>query len=171
MVYDVKPSHIGDMSTPGAGYGSVVEVNRDLYRTTLRPWFRMIEETVQVHIVDPEPAWDGLHIEFDMSEMLQAEPEALATQLVSEVDHGLRTHNEGRRSLRLPRVETPEADQLWIQANNMRPIGTPEDAPVQEGAKPVEPSERITETIPAPPGTTITPTESSPPNPKPKTTT
>jgi HK97 family phage portal protein len=168
MVYDVKPSHIGDMSTPGAGYGSVVEVNRDLYRTTLRPWFKMIEETIQVQLVDPEPAWAGLHVEFDMSEMLLGEPEALAQQLVSEVDHGLRTHNEGRKKLRLPRVETPEADQLWIQANNMRPIGTPEDAPEQAGAMPLEPSERITETIAAPPGTSIEPQESAGQNPAPK---
>lgn len=170
MVYDVKPSHIGDMSTPGAGYGSVVEVNRDLYRTTLRPWFRMIEETIKSQLIDDEPAWEGLHVEFDMSEMLLGEPEALAAELVAEVDHGLRTHNEGRKKLRLPRVETPEADQLWIQANNMRPIGTPEDAPVQEGALPLTPAERITETITAPPGTSIEPAAAAPQNPKPKTT-
>jgi HK97 family phage portal protein len=170
MVYDVKPSHIGDMSTPGAGYGSVVEVNRDLYRTTLRPWFRMIEETIKVQLIDDEPDWEGLHVEFDMSEMLLGEPEALAAELVAEVDHGLRTHNEGRKKLRLARVETPEADQLWIQANNMRPIGTPEDAPVQEGALPLTPAERITETITAPAGDTIDPQPAAPENPAPKKT-
>ena len=168
MVYDVKPSHIGDMSTPGAGYGSVVEVNRDLYRTTLRPWFRMIEDVIEVQLIQDEPDWAGLHVEFDMSEMLIGEPEALATQLVSEVDHGLRTHNEGRKKLRLPRVETPEADQLWIQANNMRPIGTPEDAPVQEPAGVPIPAERITETIAAPPGESINPPKPAPENPKPQ---
>jgi HK97 family phage portal protein len=166
MVYDVKPSHIGDMSTPGAGYGSVVEVNRDLYRTTLRPWFRMIEETIKAHLIDPEPSWQGLHVEFDMSEMLQGEPEALSNQLATEINAGIRTHNEGRRVVRLPRVETPEADQLYIQANNMRPIGTPEDAPVQEGAGAPVPAERITETVQAPAGA-INPPQNAPENPKP----
>ena len=56
-VYDVKPSQVGALSTPGAGYSSVVEVNRDLYRTTLPPWFTLIEETIESQLIEPEPMW------------------------------------------------------------------------------------------------------------------
>lgn len=155
MVYDVKPSHIGDMTTPGAGYGSVVEVNRDLYRTTLRPWFTMIEETLQVQLVDSEAEWEGLHVEFDMNEMLKGDPEKVALQIQTEISSGTMSVNEGRKYQNRPRDDSPEADMLWIQANNMRPIGTPEDVPIVLPAPPLPPAqtiERVTETIQAPPG-------------------
>lgn len=129
MVYDLKPGQIGDLSTPGAGYGSVVEVNRDLYRTTLRPWLTMIEETVKAQLIDPEPAWQGLYVEFDMGEVLKGEPEAVATQIQTEVSSGTMTPNEGRRLQNRPYSDEPDADKLYLPQNNLKPLGAPPDPP------------------------------------------
>lgn len=133
-VYDVKPSQVGAISTPGAGYGSVVEVNRDLYRTTLPPWFTLIEETIECQLIRPEPMWEGMHVGFDPSEALQGDPEAVSGMVATDVGVGVRTYNEGREKLGLPRVDDPLADKLLFPANNMAPIDqnmeqTPSAAP------------------------------------------
>lgn len=121
-VYDVKPSQVGAISTPGAGYGSVVEVNRDLYRTTLPPWFRLIEETIECQLIRPEPLWEGLHVEFETGEMLKGDPEAVSGQIATDIAAGVRTQNEGRDLLNLPRVADPKADELLLAVNNMAPL-------------------------------------------------
>jgi phage portal protein BeeE len=121
-VYDVKPSQVGAISTPGAGYGSVVEVNRDLYRTTLPPWFTLIEETIECQLIRPEPMWEGMHVAFDPSEALQGDPEAVSGMVATDVGIGVRTYNEGREKLGLPRVDDPLADKLLYPSNNMAPI-------------------------------------------------
>ncbi len=118
-VYDVKPSQVGAIATPGAGYGSVVEVNRDLYRTSLPPWFRLIEETIECQLIRPEPLWEGLHVEFETAAMLQGDPEAVAAQLATEIAAPARTPNEARDVLNLPRLDDPMANQLMIPMNNV----------------------------------------------------
>jgi HK97 family phage portal protein len=121
-VYDVKPSQVGALSTPGAGYGSVVEVNRDLYRTTLPPWFSLIEETIECQLIRPEPLWDGLHVEFDPGDMLRGDPEAVSAQVATDISAGVRTPNEGRDLMNLPRVDDQTANELFYPANNMSPL-------------------------------------------------
>ncbi len=131
MVYDVKPSHIGDLSTPGAGYGSVVEVNRDLARTTLRSWCSMIEETLQAQLIDPEPLWDGLFLEFDMKEMLRGEPEAEANTIATQIKTGQITPAEAREINNRAPVDQPGMDKLYIETNNLSPIGEAPAEPAQ----------------------------------------
>lgn len=118
-VYDIKPSQVGAIATPGAGYGSVVEVNRDLYRTSLPPWFRLMEETIECQLIRPEPLWEGLHVEFEYAAMLQGDPEAVAGQLATEIAASMRTSNEARQVLNLPPSQDPMADQLQFPMNNI----------------------------------------------------
>lgn len=141
MVYDVKPSVIGDLSTPGAGYGSVVEINKDFYRTTLRPWLTMIEETIQAQLIDPEPEWEGLFVEFDLSEVLKGEPAAVAAQIQSEIASGTMTPAEGRKIQNRPPLDQEGMDKAYLPTNNLHPIGedpepeTPQ-APQAAGERP-----------------------------------
>jgi HK97 family phage portal protein len=123
MVYDVKPSVIGDLSTPGAGYGSVVEINKDFYRSTLRPWLTMIEETIQAQLIDPEPEWDGLFVEFDLSEVLKGEPSAVAAQIATEIASGTMTPAEGRKIQNRSKLDQEGMDKAYLPTNNLHPIG------------------------------------------------
>lgn len=121
-VYDVKPAQIGIMSE--GQFGSSIETNRDLYRTTLPPWFSLFEDTLNVQLVDPEPLWEGLRVRFDASAMLRGDPEALAAQIATQIGTGQITINEGRDANGLPRIHEAWADQLYMQTvSNYAPLG------------------------------------------------
>jgi HK97 family phage portal protein len=164
MVYDVKPGQVGAMTTPGSGYSSVVEINRDLYRSTLPPWFTLIEDTIQTQLIDPEPLWEGLEVEFDTKGFLKGEPEQVAAQIATEIGTGTMTPNEGRDLQSRPRDDDPAADQLYMPANNLRPIGEPgAGGAAAPPLPPAQVAERITLTAPAPPADIPNPADTTQP--------
>lgn len=124
MVYDLPGPLIGDLEH--GTYSNVTELHKQLYKSVLRPWLTLIEETIQAHLIDPEPDWAGLFVEFDLGEQLRGDPIELASALQTQVDAGIMTRNEARKFLNLPRDPNPQADQLFFAANNQAPIG---DAP------------------------------------------
>jgi HK97 family phage portal protein len=129
MVYDLPGPLIGDLEH--GTYSNVTELHKQLYKSVLRPWLTLMEETIQAHLIDSEPLWadDGLFVEFDMGEQLRGEPTELAEALKLQVEAGLMTRNEARKFLNLPRDPNPAADQLTLNANNQAPIGVmPADA-------------------------------------------
>lgn len=156
-VYDVKPGQVGIMSDPGAARASVVEVNRDLYRSTLPPWFTLLEETIESQLIEPEPMWEGLQVEFETADQLRGEPEAVATQLAAMITSMQLTPNEARDINGLPRVDEPAADKLYGQlVSNLVALGTP---PPPVGLLPGQ--------VPAPPdaSTAAAPSEAADPTP------
>jgi HK97 family phage portal protein len=122
MVYDVPPPMIGDL-THGT-YSNVQELHSMLYVTTLRPWLKLIEETLQAQLIDPEPAWrdDGIFLEFDLSEVLRGSPKEQLDALSVAFGAGLITLNEARKELNLPRLADPSADKPFIPTNNQTPL-------------------------------------------------
>lgn len=124
MVYDLPGPLIGDLEH--GTYSNVTELNKQLYKSVLRPYLTLIEETIQAHLIDPEPDWAGLFVEFELSEQLKGDPTELAGALRTQVETGVMTRNEARKFLNLPRDPNPQADQLFFASNNQAPIG---DAP------------------------------------------
>jgi HK97 family phage portal protein len=116
MVYNLPGPLIGDLEH--GTYTNVTELNKQLYKSVLRPWLTLIEEIVQAHLIDPEPEWDGLFCEFDLGEQLKGDPVELANALRTQVEAGVMTRNEARKFLNLPRDPNPQADQLFFAANN-----------------------------------------------------
>lgn len=123
MVYDLPGPLIGDLEH--GTYSNVTELNKQLYKSVLRPWLTLVEETIQAHLIDPEPDWAGLFVEFELGEVLKGDPKDLAEALKIQVEAGLITRNEARKFLNMPRDLSPEADQLTMNANNQAPIGAP----------------------------------------------
>lgn len=121
MVYDVPPPMIGDL-THGT-YSNVEELHRILYVTTLRPWFSLIEEVIQRQLIDMEPAWQGVYVQFDLSEILRGNRREEIDAMSQSYLNGITTLNEVRKELGYKRVDIPEADIPHIQANNMKPVG------------------------------------------------
>lgn len=121
MVYDLPGPLIGDLEH--GTYSNVTELNKQLYKSVLRPWLTLKEETIQAQLIDPEPEWEGLFVEFDMGEVLRGSKVEEIAAAASSFTNGLMTLNEVRSVLNLPRVDIPAADQPHIPANNMQPLG------------------------------------------------
>jgi HK97 family phage portal protein len=134
MVYDVKPTVIGDL-THGT-YSNVQELNRDFYKSTLRPWLTLIEETIQAQLIDPEPAWEGLFVEFDMKEMLRGTPLEEAQALKLQFESAGITPNERRDITNQPRINDPMADELFVQGNNLVPLSKAGQVPAETAPTP-----------------------------------
>jgi HK97 family phage portal protein len=119
IAYDVAPPVIGDL-THGT-YSNVDAARQEFYRTTLRPWLTMLEETLHAHLIAPEAQWDGLFVEFDMAEQLKGSPLEQAQALKLEVESGGLTLNERRQIMNRAPVEGDNADQLLVPVNNLAP--------------------------------------------------
>ena len=126
MVYDVPPPMIGDL-THGT-YSNVEELHRILYVTTLRPWFKLIEEILQRQLIDEEESWGSdLYAQFDLEEILRGNRREEIDAASEAFNNGLKSLNECREMIGMSPVDPaldPEgmADIPHIQRNNMRPI-------------------------------------------------
>lgn len=129
MVYDIPPPMIGDL-THGT-YSNVEELHRILYVTTLRPWLKLIEETLQRQLIDEEEGWsDDLYVQFDLAEVLRGNRREEIDAASEAFNNGLATLNEAREMIDMPPVDPekdPEglADIPHVQRNNVRPITEP----------------------------------------------
>lgn len=130
MIYDVKPPAIGDLKD--ANNAALREISRDFHMTTMPPWYTLVEETLQAQLIDPEPEWEGMFVEFDLSDQLRGDPLQEAESLEKQIFSGQITLNESRKIRNLPRVDHPKADTLWMPINNEAPFDTePKQAPQQ----------------------------------------
>jgi HK97 family phage portal protein len=128
MVYDVKPTVLGDL-THGT-YSNVSELNKDFYKTTLRPWLVLIEETFKSQLIEGETSFEGVFPEFDLSEQLKGDPLELAQSLRTEIESGTLTPNEARRIQNRPADDTEDADKLYLPKNNLQALGEEPPEPV-----------------------------------------
>lgn len=122
MVYDVPPPMIGDLTR--ATYANVEELGRQLYVTTLRPWLRLIESTLNRQLIDPEAQWAGVFVEFDTAEVLRGSRSEELDALSKAWTNGFMTLNEVRKALNMPRIDDEAADTPFVAANNMQSIGS-----------------------------------------------
>lgn len=131
-VYDIPPPLIGILDH--ATYSNVSEMHRMLYMTVLGPWLDLIEQKLQAQLLDGEPAFEGLFVEFDLSEVLKGDTRQRILALKDGIGTGLYTINEARKIENLPRIDHPLANQPLIPANNLSPLG---EGPALEGVAPM----------------------------------
>lgn len=116
--YDIAPALLGLES---ANYASMSEYRKALY-DSIATRLSLIEETLQVQLVDTEPSWDGLFVEFDTGDLLRPDPEARARTYLMNQQSGVNSINERRRLENLPRIDDPLADAVLMPVN-MVPVG------------------------------------------------
>jgi hypothetical protein len=105
-----------------ATFSNVTELHKALYTDALGPRLTLIEEAFQTWLVDAEPSWDGLFVEFNTNEVLKADPaQRFQTHLVAQ-QAGVTTINERRRAENLPAIDDPLADAVMVPLN-MLPVG------------------------------------------------
>lgn len=133
-VYDVPGPLVSDL-THGT-FSNVEELFRQFYKTTLRPWLSLIEATIQTQLVNEEPAWRGVFVEFDTAEVLRGSKMEEITAAVEAFTNGIMTSNEVRRPLNLPPIDDPQADVLQLPRNNLQPLSGP-DPSSSDGPPPI----------------------------------
>jgi HK97 family phage portal protein len=129
-IFDIPPPMIGILDN--ATFSNIEEQHLMLYTDVLSPWLELIEETIQAQLIDPEPAFEGLEVEFDLNERTKGDPEKRINAFAKAVESGIYTINEAREKEGLPRHEHPDADTPMIQQNNLKPVGAPDVATAPE---------------------------------------
>ena len=122
--YDIAPALLG---LERGSYASVAEYRKQLY-DAIATKLVLIEDTFQAQLVNQEPSWDGLFVEFDTNELLRPDPEARARMHMLTQQASTTTINERRRIENLPPIEDPVADTVFMPVN-MLPVGAEPIAP------------------------------------------
>lgn len=112
-VYDIAPTLLG---LERGTYASVSEYRRALY-DAIATKLVLIEETLNAQLVETEPAWDGIFLEFDTNELLRPDPEARARMHMLTQQAGVTSINERRRAENLPAIDDPAADAVLAPVN------------------------------------------------------
>lgn len=114
-VYDVPPPLVGILDR--ATFSNVDELHKALYVDALGPRLTLIEETTQAQLVEDEPAWDGLFVEFNMDALLRPDTESRARAHLMSQQAGVTTVNERRKLENLPPIDDPAADTVLMPLN------------------------------------------------------
>lgn len=118
-VYDIPPPIIGILDR--ATFSNVSEQHRMLYMDTLGPWLTFLEETLKASLVDEEPVYGDVFVEFDLSEVLKGDVKERSEAYQRFLQSGVYTPNDLRAIENLPRKDDPRADALYVPLN-MRAI-------------------------------------------------
>ncbi len=116
-VYNIPQPLMGILEN--ATLANVEALHRMFYTTVLGPWLTLIEETIQAQIIDPEPAFEGMFVEFDLSEVLRGDKLKETQALKEAVQSGLLTINEARAVQNRPRFDLDWCDEPLIPTNNL----------------------------------------------------
>lgn len=114
-VFDINPTQVGILDR--GTFNNTAEGRRALYVDALGPRLSLVEDEWNAQLVGGEPAWDGLFVEHETSEVLRPDPEARARVHLMNQQAGVNTVNERRRAENLPPVDAPAADMPLIPAN------------------------------------------------------
>lgn len=147
--YDIPPPviHILDRAT----FSNIDEQHRMWYQDTLAPILEMVAETLLVQAFRTEPSYgDNAFPEFDLSDVLKADPDKHSSQQQRRFQSGESTPNELRAENRKPPIGDPDdptnpANQVYIPVN-MTPVSAistepaPEPEPPDPDAPPVPPT-------------------------------
>lgn len=126
------PPHLLGLTEKTTSWGQgIAEQNRGLARYTLQPWTTRIQERLSGLVPTSR------HAEFDYSQLLAPAPEDMVALVLSQVNGGLITPNEGRGQLNLPPVDGGNDLRLPPGAG---PAATP-PAPAPDNGKEAPPDD------------------------------
>lgn len=121
--YDMPPPAIEILDR--ATFSNITEQMISLYRDTFAPWLTMIEETLEVQLIEPEPEFEGKYVEFDLNEALKGDPEKRFRAYQSA--QWWMTPNEVRQRENLPPIDDDRANSINVPLN-LEPVGPLQEA-------------------------------------------
>lgn len=138
--YGLPPHCIGDLTR--ATFSNIEEQNINVVVDSLMPWCIRVEKAVKAQLL-PRGTTDR-YWEFLADALLRGNAKAAAEGMQIQITNGVRTINECRRALNLPRIEGDAGDAHWIPVNVQpveRALNPPEPAPVNQPGKPTMPKD------------------------------
>ena len=119
-----------------ATYSNITELRRSFYVDTVAPHLTLIEDTEQVQLIQPEPAWkrDGIFVEFDLGETLKPDPLAEAQSIMLLTSSGTNSTNDNRKLKRMDPIGDPNDvanpyNRPRVPANLLDPTAPAQPAP------------------------------------------
>jgi HK97 family phage portal protein len=98
-----------------ATYSNITEQHLMESQDTWQPWTTLIEETLQEHLVKPEPTMRGQYVEFNYKETLKGDPNKEIEAGVKAVGGPYMTVNEFRATQNMSPIEG--GDKLYAPSN------------------------------------------------------
>ena len=117
-----------------AKYRSTEQEGQNLVRYTLAPWLVRAEAEMTDKLLSDQEQAGGLAVKLNPDALLRGDTEAVNKSATETTTAGLRTKNEGRELLGLPRRDDPDADKLVTLGNTNPPGGAKPPAVRQEQA-------------------------------------
>lgn len=118
-----------------ATFSNVTEQHLMEYMDTYGPPAVLFEESFQTQVIDPEPEWAGMYIEFNFREVLRGDPIREQDSLTKAAGRPILTLNEARAKVNqrpFTLDEDPTADTVLHPVN----MSSPADAPAPESPQP-----------------------------------
>jgi HK97 family phage portal protein len=91
---------------------SIEQMGQDVVRYTFRPWIEQTEDELMVKLLTEQEQEQGFTIRLNPDALLRGDTAAQTAAVISTVNGGLRSRNEGRALLDLPPDSDPESDKL-----------------------------------------------------------
>lgn len=113
QVYQVNPTMVGVLD--GTNYSNMREFNRALYRTSLGPDIKQIEERITEFVLPLLEAPDDQFVKLNVESMLRGSFEEQARVMSTSTGGPWMTRNEARALLDMPPVD--EGDELIVPLN------------------------------------------------------
>jgi HK97 family phage portal protein len=124
-----------------AKYRPTEQEGQNLVRYTLRPWLVRAEAEMTDKLLTDQEQAGGLTVKMNPDALLRGDTDAVNKSAADTVNAGLRTKNEGRDLLGLPRLDDPEADKLkTLGDTNPSGAAAPASSPTTASAKPADPA-------------------------------
>lgn len=108
--FDMPPPMVGILDN--ATFSNISEQRQMLYGDTLGAPIVMLQQTTNIQLVNPEPAWSGSFVEFVLEEVLRGN--TLDRYRAYQLAQWWMTPNEIRRKDNMPKSDDPEADKLHV---------------------------------------------------------
>jgi HK97 family phage portal protein len=121
-VYQLPPPMIGILDR--ATYSNITTLRQVAYTDGLAPPLVMIEAGINVVVCVGLLREPDLFVEHDFGGVLRGDKLKEIQAIREAVSTAVLTPNEGRDMQGRPRSENPAADELYIPANNLKPLGS-----------------------------------------------
>lgn len=91
---------------------SIEQMGQDVVRYTFRPWIEQTEDELSLKLLADSELDAGLTVRLNPDALLRGDTATQTNTVAAQVNAGIRTRNEAREVLGLPRSSDPDADKL-----------------------------------------------------------
>ncbi len=117
--YHIPPPMVGILER--STFNNIESQNKSLYTDVLGPLFRSVQDDFDTQYLSEFPDMQGAYVEFNIEAKLQGDFEKQTASFRQAVGVPYMTANEARERMNLPRIDSPEADQLVTPLNMSTP--------------------------------------------------